>query len=196
MTDDKNTLQFKADVSDAVKVLKSGGLILYPTDTIWGIGCDATNPEAVARIYALKQRVQTKSMLVLMANETMIERYVSEPEEIAFQLMAEAVNPITVIFDKATGLAPNLVSEDGSVGIRIPRECYCEGLLRGLRKPIVSTSANISGEPAASVFGEISQAIIDGVDYVAKYRRDDTQRTKSSSIIKISGGGLFKIIRQ
>lgn len=197
MTQESNNTDdaFRDDVKLAVQTLRKGGVILYPTDTVWGLGCDATNEEAVDLVYKLKCRAESKSMLVLMADEAMVERYIEDPEEIAFELMQEAVEPVTVIFEKAAGLAPNLVAEDGSVGIRMPRERYCRALLKAFRKPIVSTSANISGEPAAALFSEISQNVIDGADYVAEYRREDTTRHKPSSVIKISKGGVFKIIR-
>jgi len=187
---------FREDVKAAVQVLRRGGIILYPTDTVWGLGCDATNAGAVARIYNLKQRAESKSMLVLMGNEAMVERYIDEPEEMAFELMREAVSPLTVIFDRATGLASNLLADDGSVGVRIPDEQFTQELLKAFRKPIVSTSANISGQPAASVFSDISPELVQKVDYTVQYRRDDSQAHKPSSIIKISKGGIFKIIRK
>lgn len=190
------TVSFRDDVKAAVQVLRRGGIILYPTDTVWGLGCDATNADAVARIYELKRRAESKSMLVLMGSEAMVERYIDEPEEIAFELMREAVTPLTVIFDRAVGLAPNLLAEDGSVGVRIPDESFTSELLKAFRKPIVSTSANISGQPAASVFADISPELVQNVDYAINYRRDDRQAHKPSSIIKISKGGIFKIIRK
>lgn len=188
--------QYREDLHKAVETLKRGGIILYPTDTVWGIGCDATNTEAVAKIYALKRRVESKSMLVLMRDIAQIERYVEEPEEIAFSLIEESVKPITVIFDGATGLAQNLLADDGSVGIRIPKERFTQDILRAFRRPIVSTSANISGAPSAPLFKNISKEIIAGCDYVVTYRRDDNTMHKPSSIIKISKGGIFKIIRK
>ncbi|MCM1319248.1 MAG: L-threonylcarbamoyladenylate synthase [Muribaculaceae bacterium] len=198
MNDDKNTPKdpFREDINEAVRVLKRGGIILYPTDTVWGIGCDATNADAVARIYELKQRALTKSMLVLMDSVAMVERYIDDPSEVALQLMSEATTPVTVILDNAIGLASNLISEDGSIGVRIPDERYCQALLRGLRRPIVSTSANISGHPTPAIFSEIEAEVCNSVDYIAHYHRNDTSTHKPSSIIKISKGGLFKIIRK
>lgn len=190
LTDDE-----RQDLRDAVHVLRLGGIILYPTDTIWGLGCDATNPEAVERIYRLKQRAESKSMLTLMQSFGQIERYVQDPEDVAFELMEVADKPLTVIFPGAKGLAPNLIAEDGSVGIRLTREPFSRGLIMGLGRPIVSTSANISGQPAPAVFPEISKEILEGVDYVCKYRRDDLTRHAPSGIIKIDKGGVFKIIR-
>ena len=184
------------EVNNAVKILKAGGIILYPTDTVWGLGCDATNPKAVEHIYKLKRRVENKSMLVLMSNEAMVDRYICEPEEIAFELMREAISPLTIIFDGAQGLASNLIAEDGSVGIRIPDEQFTQTLLRVFSKPVVSTSANISGQSAPSIFNDISTDIMQGVDYVVDYRRNDNSVHKPSSVIKISKGGLFKIIRK
>lgn len=193
---DDRTIPDREDVRHAAQALRSGGVILYPTDTVWGLGCDATNPEAVAKIYAIKRRAESKSMLTLMRNEAQVERYVREPEEIAFDLMRETVSPLTVIFDGATGLAPNLVADDGSIGIRIPRERFCEELLRLFPRPVVSTSANVSGSPAPAFFHEIDPGIAAAVDYVAEYRRDDTTPHSPSSIIKVSKGGVFKILRK
>lgn len=193
---EEKTIPDREDVRCAVQVLRAGGVILYPTDTVWGLGCDATNPEAVARIYAIKRRAESKSMLTLMRNEAQVERYVREPEEIAFDLMREAVSPLTVIFDGATGLAPNLVADDGSIGIRIPRERFCADLLRLFPRPVVSTSANVSGSPAPAFFHEIDPSIVAATDYVAEYRRDDTTPHRPSSIIKVSKGGVFKILRK
>lgn len=187
---------FREDVRQAVAALRAGGVILYPTDTVWGLGCDATNAEAVAKIYAIKHRAESKSMLTLMRNEAMAERYVEEPEEIAFDLIRESVEPVTIIFDGAKGLAANLIAEDGSVGIRIPRERYCAELLRAFGKPIVSTSANVSGQASPALYGEIADEIKREADYVAEYRRDDMTRHKPSSVIKISKGGVFKILRK
>ena len=187
---------FREDVRQAVAALRAGGVILYPTDTVWGLGCDATNAEAVAKIYAIKHRAESKSMLTLMRNEAMAERYVEEPEEIAFDLIRESVEPVTIIFDGAKGLAANLIAEDGSVGIRIPRERYCAELLRAFGKPIVSTSANVSGQASPALYGEIADEIKRKADYVAEYRRDDMTRHKPSSVIKISKGGVFKILRK
>lgn len=183
------------DIHNALETLRAGGLILYPTDTIWGIGCDATNPEAVKKVYALKQREETQSMLVLLASEGRLPGYVEQVPDIAWELIEVADKPMTLIYPKAKNLAPNLISEDGSIGIRIVRDDFCVRLLQTFRKPIVSTSANISGAPPPSWFGEISDEIIAGVDYVVKWRQDDTTRAKPSSIMKIGTGGQFTIIR-
>lgn len=184
------------DIKAALEVLQKGGVILYPTDTIWGIGCDACNEAAVKRVYEIKNRVDSKSMLVLMENAGLIDRYVNEVPEIAFDLMEVAVKPLTIIFDGAKGLAKNLVAEDGSIGIRITSEAFSSELIRRFRRPIVSTSANISGNPSPASFDKIDPQIIKGVDYVVKYRQDDTQKAVPSSIIKLGKGGEVKIIRE
>lgn len=187
---------FKEDLRQALAVLRAGGIILYPTDTVWGLGCDATNPAAVEKIYKLKRRAESKSMLVLVADEAQAERFTEDAEEIAFTLMTESVSPLTVIFDKGFGLADNLTADDGSIGIRMTREPFTKALCRTLRRPLVSTSANISGAPSAAIFSEISDEIINGVDYVVNYRRDDRRRHRPSAIIKVSHGGVIKIIRE
>ncbi len=184
------------DLASALKVLKEGGVILYPTDTIWGIGCDATNPEAVQRIYRIKQREDSISMLVLMENPALLDRYVSEVPEIAWDLIEVTTTPLTVIYPGGKNLASNLLAADGSVGIRFTREKFSSELLKQFRKPLVSTSANISGQPSPANFADIDQAIIDLVDYVVDYRRDETAPTNPSSIIKLDAGGRIEIIRK
>lgn len=185
----------EADLKEAVRVLKDGGIILYPTDTVWGIGCDARNAEAVKRIYDLKQREDSKSMLVLVSSEGMLQRTVKEVPEICWQLIDAAVNPMTIIYDDALGVAPNLVAEDGSLGIRITNEKFSNTLCERLRGPIVSTSANISGKPTPHNFHEISNEIKEGVDYVCRYRRNDIKPAKPSNIIKITKGNIVTVIR-
>lgn len=187
--------KYSEDLKKAVETLKKGGIILYPTDTIWGIGCDATDPKAVKRIYELKKRADSKSMLVLVNNEAMLERTVKEIPEVAWQLIEAADKPLTVIYDEPVGIAPELTASDGSLGIRITKERFSSDLCRLLRRPIVSTSANISGEASAATFSEISQEIRDGVDYIAEYRRDDMRRPSPSNIIKLGNDGTFRIIR-
>ena len=191
----------KEDLQAALRVLRSGGIIVYPTDTVWGIGCDATNAEAVAKIYALKQREDSKSMLVLLDSPAKLDYYVDVPEA-AEQLLAinecpleEALRPLTIIYPNARHLAPNLIAEDGSIGIRITREPFSQALCAQLKHPIVSTSANISGEPTPKVFREISQQIIDRSDYCCLFRREDESPHEPSSIIKINADGTFCIIR-
>lgn len=183
------------DLKAAVDTLKRGGLILYPTDTIWGIGCDATNEEAIARIYKLKQREDAKAMLSLVGNVGQLERTVRDIPEVAWQLIDVAVNPLTLIYDHPIGIADSLKAEDGSAGIRITSEPFSRALCERLRRPVVSTSANISGKPAPATFSEISKEIIDGVDYVARFRRQEKGGAKPSNIIKVGDAGLVKVIR-
>lgn len=185
----------EADLKEAVKVMKEGGIILYPTDTVWGIGCDATNAEAVAKIYNLKQRSDSKSMLALVSSEGMLQRTVKEVPEIAWQLIDAAVNPMTIIYDDAKGVADNLKAEDGSLGVRITSEKFSRTLCERMRGPIVSTSANISGKPTPMTFSEISNAIKNGVDYVCRYRQNEKAKAKPSNIIKITRGNIVKVIR-
>lgn len=190
-----NESDFREDLRRAVECLKQGGLILYPTDTIWGIGCDARNSEAVKRIFELKQRADSKSMLVLVNNEAALERIVDDIPEVAWQLLEAAVEPLTVIYDDAHGVAPELIAEDGSLGVRITKENFSKQLAQRLGAPLVSTSANISGEKAPASFSEISEAILLGVDYVVKYRQEENIGHKPSNIIKLGKNGLIKIIR-
>lgn len=187
---------FREDIKEAVRVMRAGGIILYPTDTIWGLGCDATNEEAVKKIYALKQRPDSKSMLVLTDNEAKLDRIVDEVPEVAYNLIEVAEKPLTIIYSGAKNLAPNLIAQDGSVGIRITKEAFSKALCEAFRMPIVSTSANISGQPSAQNFSEISEEIKQGVDYIVKYRQNDLSKAKPSSIIKLEKGGVITIIRE
>lgn len=184
------------DLKKATEVLKNGGVILYPTDTIWGIGCDATNPEAVARIYQIKHREDSKSMLVLMENPALLERYVNDVPEVAWDLVEISTKPLTVIYPGAKNLAANLIAEDGSIGIRFTKEEFTAKLLQRFRRPIVSTSANISGQKSPAFFDEISEEIKSQVDYVVEYRQNDTNPAQPSSIIKLWPGGRIDIIRK
>jgi len=183
------------DIKAALEVLQKGGVILYPTDTIWGLGCDANNEEAVKRIYDIKKRDDSKSMLVLMENPSLLDRFVDEIPEVAFDLIELSDKPLTIIYDGAKNLARNLIAEDGSIGIRFTTEVFSSDLIRRFKRPIVSTSANVSGKPSPQNFDKIDQEIIDAVDYVVKYRQDDTQKAVPSSIIKLGRGGKIKIIR-
>ena len=187
--------QYKEDLDKAIQCLRSGGIILYPTDTVWGIGCDATNSEAVAKIFALKERADAKSMLVLVDSIPALERVIPEVPDVAYDMIDFAIRPITIIYDDAKGVAPALIAEDGSLGVRVTKERFSQDICRILRRPIVSTSANISGEPTPAVFSAISQAIVDGVDYVVNYRQLDNSKAKPSQIIKLGRGGEVKIIR-
>ncbi len=171
------------DINKALEVLKSGGVILYPTDTIWGIGCDATNAEAVKRIYEIKQREDCKSMLVLIENPNRLNSYVDEVPEIAWDLIEANDKPMTLIYPGAKNLAPNLINSDGTIGIRITNEEFTQNLIQRFKKPIVSTSANISGEPSPANFAEINEKLKELVDYVVEYRQDDIEKASASSII-------------
>jgi L-threonylcarbamoyladenylate synthase len=184
------------DIKKAVEVLKSGGVILYPTDTIWGIGCDATNPEAVARIYQIKKREDSKSMLVLMDNPALLERYVNDVPKIAWDLVEISTTPLTVIYPGAKNLATNLIADDGSIGIRFTKEEFTTKLLQRFRRPIVSTSANISGQKSPAFFDEISEEIKTQMDYIVDYRQDDINPAQPSSIMKLWPGGRIDIIRK
>lgn len=184
------------EVKKAVEVMRAGGVILYPTDTVWGIGCDATNAEAVKRIYEIKKRDDSKAMICLVDSEVRLSRYVRHVADVTWDMIELSTKPLTVIFDKATGLAPNLLAEDGSVGMRVTREEFSKELCFRMQKPVVSTSANISGEPTPSNYYEISDEIKNAVDYVVKYSRQGKEKHKPSSIIKIDESGEFTIIRE
>ncbi|MBN2613556.1 MAG: threonylcarbamoyl-AMP synthase [Bacteroidales bacterium] len=186
----------KTDIENAIKVLKTGGTILYPTDTVWGIGCDATHAGAVKCIYNLKQRHDALAMLILIDHPGRLQQYVSQVPEIAWQLVEVADKPLTIIYPSAKNLAENLLAEDGSVGIRIVKDAFCMELIRRFNKPLVSTSANFSGETAPAIFDEIHPEIISGVDYVVHWRQDDLSRSQPSGIIKLGINGEIKIIRE
>lgn len=188
----------REDLQNALRVLRDGGVILYPTDTVWGIGCDATNAEAVSRVYAIKKRVDSKAMLVLLDGAGKLQGYVDKVPETAWMLLEanEGQRPMTIIYPRAKNLASNLLAEDGSVGIRITEELFSKALCEQLRRPIVSTSANFSGEPAAKTFQQISQDLIEAVDYVCDFRRDDNKLYAPSSIIKIDEQERITIIRE
>jgi L-threonylcarbamoyladenylate synthase len=181
-------INFEKDIEQCLKVLNAGGLILYPTDTVWGIGCDATNAGAVEKIYALKKRPDEKAMIVLVADEREVLKYVASPDLQVFDYLQEAKKPTTVIYEGAIGLADNLVARDGSIAIRICNEDFCRHLIKRFRKPIVSTSANISGEPSAKLFSDISDEIKNGADYIVNYRQNDKIVAAPSSVIKWNNG--------
>ena len=187
----------KEDLQRALQVLRSGGVILYPTDTVWGIGCDATNAEAVARVYEIKRRIDSKAMLVLLDGAGKLQGYMDKVPETAWMLLEanEGQRPMTIIYPHARNLATNLLAEDGSVGIRITTELFSRALCEQLRRPIVSTSANFSGEPAAKTFSDISEDLKAAVDYVCAYRRNDHTTHQPSSIIKIDEKERITIIR-
>ena len=187
--------KLKEEIRKTLGILKNGGVILYRTDTIWGLGCDATNPEAVKRIYDIKKRADNKSMLVLLDDAGKIASYADVPD-IALDLIEVADKPTTIIYPGAKRLAPNLIAEDGTIGIRITREEFTRSLIFRYNKPIVSTSANISGEPSPHFFGEISEEIKNAVDYIVDYRRNDHNPAAPSSIINLGMGGEIQIIRK
>lgn len=184
------------DIAQAVRTLRNGGLILYPTDTIWGIGCDATNEEAVKRVYSLKRRSDSKSLICLVDSPDRLQRYVRQAPDVAWDLIEYAEKPLTLVLDGAVNLAPSLIAEDGSVGMRVTRERISHELCYRLQKAIVSTSANLSGEPSPANFLEVSEDIINGVDYVMKSRQNDYSKAVPSQIIKLGVDGRVSIIRK
>jgi L-threonylcarbamoyladenylate synthase len=188
-------VDFENDIEQCLKVLKEGGLILYPTDTVWGIGCDATNEKAVERIYKLKKRPESKAMIVLLATEQEVLQHVAAPDLQLFDYLQEVKKPTTVIYEGAIGFADNLVADDGSVAIRICNEIFCRHLIKRFWKPIVSTSANISGKPVPKIFTEITDEIKQGVDYIVQYRQDDTIIAEPSSLIRWENGSLTVLRR-
>ena len=176
--------------------MREGGAILYPTDTIWGIGCDATNEDAVRRVYEIKQRQDSKAMLVLVDSSVKVDFYVQDVPEVAWDLIDLADKPLTIIYSGARNLAANLLAEDGSVGIRVTNEDFSKRLCQQFRKAVVSTSANISGQPSPRNFSEISEEVKSAVDYIVGYRQEEMSNPKPSSIIKLDKGGVIKIIRE
>lgn len=176
--------------------MREGGVILYPTDTIWGIGCDATNEDAVRRVYEIKQRQDSKAMLVLVDSSVKVDFYVRDVPEVAWDLIDLVDKPLTIIYSGARNLAANLLAEDGSVGIRVTNEDFSKRLCQQFRKAIVSTSANISGQPSPKNFSEISEEVKSAVDYIVGYRQEEMSNPKPSSIIKLDKGGVIKIIRE
>jgi L-threonylcarbamoyladenylate synthase len=188
-------MNLNQEILNAFEVIKEGGLILYPTDTVWGIGCDATNPEAVAKIYKLKQRAETQSMICLMNGEKMIYNVFNEIPEVAWQIMDFSENPTTLVLDKPRNVAKNLIAPDNTLGIRLVKEPFCFKLMERMKKPLVSTSANISGQPTPKSFKEISPEIIKGVDYVVNLQRDKIGG-KPSTIIKLTNDSQVKVIRK
>ncbi|MFP4024070.1 MAG: L-threonylcarbamoyladenylate synthase [Thiohalospira sp.] len=186
----------KDEIKKALEILKKGGVILYPTDTIWGIGCDATNVKAVERINQIKQRNNQKSMLILLDNAGKIPSYINKMPDIAWDLIDLADKPLTIIYPQAKNLAQNLIASDGSIGIRITKEPFTQKLIERFKKPIVSTSANISGEKTPGNFSEINPQILDLVDYVVNWRQNDYTQTSPSGIIKLGINGEIEVIRK
>jgi L-threonylcarbamoyladenylate synthase len=186
----------KDEINKALAVLKDGGVILYPTDTVWGLGCDATNEEAVAKIYAIKCRSADKSLIVLLNSENQLQSYVTEIPDVAYELIEYAENPLTIIFSGAKNLAKNAINNDGSIAVRVVKHDFCEELIQRFRRPITSTSANLSGQPTPKFFDEITQDIIDAVDYVIDFEQELREIKKPSTIIKLGPTGQFQFIRK
>lgn len=186
----------KEEVAKALQVVQEGGIILYPTDTIWGIGCDAANTEAVKKIFALKQRDEAKSMIILIDTENKLESYIREVPSIAYDLIEYAENPLTLVMPGAKNISEALIGADTSVGIRVVKHDFCQQLIQRLRRPLVSTSANISGKTSPQTFDEIEQEIIDGVDYVVDLEQHNTEKKKPSTIMRLSPDGRFEFIRR
>lgn len=184
------------DIKNAIEVMKQGGVILYPTDTVWGIGCDATNAEAVAKVYKIKKRNDSKALICLVDSDARLQRYVRNVPNVAWDILDIAIKPTTIILDGAVNLAPNLIAEDGSIALRITKEPFSHELCYRFQKPLVSTSANISGEPAAANYNDISQELLGAVDYVCFSRRQEHKPHTPSSIIKLKEDGEVMIIRK
>ena len=188
--------EYDEDIKKALAVMRKGGVILYPTDTVWGLGCDSTNANAVERIFQIKKRADSKSLIILVNSIDMLTRYVSDIPAIALDMAEISDTPLTIVYDKGRSLAQGVTAEDGSVGIRLCQDPFCDDLITALRKPLVSTSANITGELPPAVFDEISEEIKNDVDYICQYRQDDRSRVKPSSVIRISSNGAVKILRE
>ncbi len=186
----------KDEVAKALKVVQDGGIILYPTDTIWGIGCDATNTEAVQKIYRLKQRDEAKSMIILLDTENKLESYIAEVNPLAYELIEYTENPLTLVMPGAKNISPALIAADGSVGIRIVNHPFCQQLIQRLRKPLVSTSANVSGKPSPQYFAQVDDEIINGVDYVVDIDQHDKEIKNPSTIMRLDPDGKFEFIRR
>lgn len=189
-------MDFKEDIRKAQQVLREGGTILYPTDTVWGIGCDATNPEAVKKVYALKRRDDSKALITLVESDGQMSQYVERVPDIAWDIINYTEKPLTVIYPNARNLAPNLIGANGSIGIRITKDEFCQRLIHNFARPIVSTSANISGEPTPANFDEISEEVLNGVDYVVNWRQTDKTKARPSTIIRLELDGEIEFLRR
>ncbi len=188
-------MTMQEEIRAAADIVKRGGIIVYPTDTVWGIGCDATNSDAVAKIYAIKQRNDSKALITLVGSVAQLERWVDGIPDVAYELIEAAVNPLTVVYDSARGLAANLLAQDGSVGVRLTDDPFCKALCLSTGRPIVSTSANISGQKSPALFSEIQQQVLDAADHVVVWRRDDLTRRNPSTVIKLGADSSVKILR-
>jgi len=184
-----------SEITKALAVLESGGLILYPTDTVWGIGCDATNPEAVKKVYALKQRDDSKALICLVGNDAMLEKYIESVPETAWDIIDLAAKPTTIVYDRPKGLAKNLISKDNTIAIRLASDSFCKQLIRRFGKPLVSTSANLAEKPTPKSFKEVDSAILKGVDYVVLLDQEKRMDTPSA-IIKLGNDGTVRVIRE
>lgn len=189
-------MDFTQDVEQCLQVLHAGGLILYPTDTVWGIGCDATNPDAVQKVFDLKKRPETKSMIVLLADERDLLQYVAHVDLAVFDYLQSVQKPTTVVYEGAIGLAGNLVNADGTIAIRIVKETFCKHLIKRFRKPVVSTSANISGLPTPAIFADIATDIKEQVDYVVQYRQQDATPATPSAVVRWKNDGTIETLRK
>lgn len=186
----------KDEVAKAFKIIQEGGIILYPTDTIWGIGCDATNTEAVKKIYRLKQRDEAKSMIILLDTDNKLPSYVNEVPELAYDLIEYAENPLTLIIPGAKNISTALIADDGSIGIRVCAHPFCQQLIQRMRRPLVSTSANISGKPSPQYFSQVDDEIINGVDYVVDIDQESKEIKNPSTIMRLAPDGRFEFIRR
>lgn len=189
-------MAMREEINKALEILKNGGVILYPTDTVWGLGCDATNVDAVTKVNDIKGRSADKSLIVLLDTDNKLQSYVNDVPEVAYELIEYTEKPLTIIFSNAKNLASNVINSDGSVGIRIPKHDFCQQLIQRFRKPIVSTSANISGEPTPKFFDEISEDVKDAVDYIIDLEQEDRTPKQPSTIVKLGSGGQFEFIRK
>jgi L-threonylcarbamoyladenylate synthase len=189
-------MDYSEDLKTALKIIRKGGVILYPTDTIWGLGCDATDVQAVEKIFSIKKRKESKSLIILVNGFQMLERYVMHVPDAAGEILEVSDKPITIIYPLGKNLAPGICNEDGSVGVRITNDDFCNDLITRFRKPLISTSANYSDTPFPSSYSEIEGGIIRSVDFVVKYRQTDINKKTPSSVIKVDDNGVIKIIRQ
>ncbi len=188
-------VDLESDIKNCVAVLQQGGVILYPTDTVWGLGCDATNAQAVEKVFALKQRPKEKSMIVLLAEARDVLQYVAAPPPDIISIVEHFDRPTTVVYENALDFPANVVNKDGSLAIRVTADLFCKALIKRLRRPIVSTSANISGQPTPAIFSQVDSAIVNGAGYVVQHRQDDTSIKSPSRLIKVSDDGDIVVLR-
>lgn len=183
------------EIKNAVKVIREGGVILYPTDTIWGLGCDPNNDEAIKKIFRIKRRTESKSLIILVCEPNSINKFVDKPLPIAFDLLEQWQKPLTIVFPRAKDISKLVISEENTIGIRVTKEPFSFNLLKELQHPLISTSANLSGQPSPVSYRTVSQEIKDSVDYIVDYRRDSFTDMKPSTIIKINDNGSFEVLR-